>query len=88
MSSLFNWNSTDAGATTTSDFDIPSIAVNMLSTFDPLVDWLPKSSIWKKYLPTWHLVKSYSKHICEESWYDENLGIYDWYCKYCGKMML
>ena len=41
------------------DFDMPSIACNMSSTFDPLVEWLPKSSIWKKYLPTWHLVKSY-----------------------------
>jgi len=24
---------------------------------DPLTDWLPYK--WKKYLPTWHLVRSY-----------------------------
>jgi len=24
---------------------------------DPLIEWLPYK--WKKYLPTWHLVRSY-----------------------------
>ena len=28
-----------------------------ISTPDPLIDWLPYH--YKKYLPTWHLVRSY-----------------------------
>ena len=27
--------------------------------WEPLVDWLPKASQHKKYIPTWHLVRSY-----------------------------
>ena len=33
--------------TTTTTWDLP----------DPLIDWFPYK--WKKYLPTWHLVRSY-----------------------------
>jgi len=25
----------------------------------PLIDWLPNSCLYEKYLPTWHLVRSY-----------------------------
>ena len=28
-------------------------------TYNEYLDWLPKSSIWKKYLPIWHLKESY-----------------------------
>ena len=56
-------------------------------TPDPLIDWLPNSCLYTKYVPTWHLVKSYPKHKCEEAWFDESQNIYDWFCKYCGKEM-
>ena len=55
--------------------------------WDSLIDWLPNSCRYTKYIPTWHLVKSYPKHKCEEAWFDEDQVIYDWYCKYCGKEM-
>mgnify|MGYP006908252207 CR=1 FL=1 len=32
---------------------------------DPYIDWLPNSCLYPKYIPVWHLVKSYSKHACE-----------------------
>ena len=28
---------------------------------DPLIDWLPEACQRGKYLPTWHLVKSYGR---------------------------
>ena len=40
-----NTTTVDTAATTTWDFP------------DPLIDWLPYK--WEKYLPTWHLVRSY-----------------------------
>ena len=54
-----NFNQLDAGNVTTLDFDMSSCVGNMITTFDPLIEWLPKSSIWKRYRPTWHLVRSY-----------------------------
>ena len=44
-----------AGASTVS-FDNPT---DFITIPDPLIDWLPYH--YKKYLPTWHLVRSY-KH--------------------------
>ena len=31
----------------------------ILTTPDPLIDWLPNSCLYTKYVPTWHLVRSY-----------------------------
>jgi len=33
------------------------LGITTLELPDPLIDWLPYK--WKKYLPTWHLVRSY-----------------------------
>ena len=47
--------STDTGSQTfTSDICTNTIT---LTIPDPLIDWLPYH--YKKYLPTWHLVRSY-----------------------------
>ena len=87
-----NWN-TSAGNNinfTTDGTDTLTFATttNTLWFLDPLVDWLPNSCLYVKYIPTWHLVKSYPKHNCESAWFDEDQGIYDWYCKYCKKVMV
>jgi len=56
-----NWtNSSSANLT----FDVgcnTSTDVYELTCPDPLVDWLPNSCLYTKYVPTWHLVRSYSK---------------------------
>ncbi len=41
------FHQTISGAVTSTTFSFP----------DPLIDWLPYT--YKKYLPTWHLVRSY-----------------------------
>ena len=82
-----NWNQFDSGTTTALTLNLDNMATTSVYLPDPLIDWFPKSSIWKKYLPIWHLVKSYPKHKHESAWYDESQGIHDWYCKYCGKEM-
>ena len=52
----------DSTTNSTLGFDIPSTDTqtwNLTLTLDPLIDWLPKASQHKKYIPTWHLVRSY-----------------------------
>ena len=49
-----------AGGALTQTFDF--IDNNTTTTWtlpDPLVDWLPNSCLHEKYIPTWHLVRSY-----------------------------
>ena len=50
------------GANITGALDLSNIGVNIITFPDPLIDWLPKASQRKKYLPTWHLVRSYRCH--------------------------
>ena len=38
-----------------------SDSVNTITFPDPLIDWLPDSCLYEKYIPAWHLVRSY-KH--------------------------
>jgi len=33
-----------------------------LTSPDPLIDWLPNSCLYTKYVPTWHLMESYGPH--------------------------
>lgn len=57
------FNQFDIGdATSNFDFQFADTTTTTWTLPDPLIDWLPYK--WKKYIPTWHLVKSYSKHIC------------------------
>jgi len=46
----------------TSAFDTITLdtAANEL-TYNEYLDWLPKACTREKYLPTWHLVKSYGR---------------------------
>jgi len=47
------YNSNDVNGTITQ-------GTSMIFTMpDPLIDWLPNSCLYEKYLPTWHLVRSY-----------------------------
>ena len=51
-----NWNYTfdtqlDTNTNFTQNFTVTSP--------DPLIDWLPNSCLYTKYVPTWHLVRSY-----------------------------
>ena len=50
----------DAGnATSDFDFQFADTATTTWTLPDPLIDWLPPASERKKYIPTWHLVRSY-----------------------------
>jgi len=60
---MMNWTTTDS-----TNFTIATDAngdINYLSNHltlelpDPLIDWLPNSCLYTKYVPTWHLVRSY-----------------------------
>ena len=51
---LFNLNTVTGTAAQT---DIQFEHANTVSFPDPLIDWLPYH--YKKYIPTWHLVRSY-----------------------------
>ena len=82
------WTTSQFDSTTGGAFAFPlDTATTTLTLPDPLIDWLPKSSIWKKYLPTWHLVKCYNLHKHELAVFDIIDGevFYDWFCKYCKK---
>ncbi len=48
---------TDSSTASTNTISIDTLNNTTLELPDPLIDWLPYK--WKKYLPTWHLVKSY-----------------------------
>ena len=47
----------DVNTNTNFAAQIDSIATTTIEYIDPLIDWLPYH--YKKYLPTWHLVRSY-----------------------------
>jgi len=48
------------GGTDTISFTTDSDATTTAVFFpDPLIDWLPNSCLHEKYVPTWHLVRSY-----------------------------
>lgn len=48
-------------STGTNDLTFNVDAANTIEFPDPLIDWLPNSCLYVKYVPTWHLVRSY-KH--------------------------
>ena len=52
---LTMFTSNDYSTTNTCNIDFDTNTT--LELPDSLIDWLPYK--WKKYLPTWHLVKSY-----------------------------
>ncbi len=54
-----SWTNTSSASTSTLTFDIDDIATTTIELPDPLIDWLPNSCLYEKYLPTWHLVRSY-----------------------------
>ena len=61
-----NWNNT-ASTSFTYDTSLTNTEIdgscdntNFILTFpDPLIDWLPNSCLYTKYVPTWHLIRSY-----------------------------
>ena len=58
-----NWNNTSSASFTLNTVTGTADDSNYI-TFappDPLIDWLPNSCLYTKYVPTWHLVRSYSK---------------------------
>ena len=62
-----------------------TITATTIELPDELIDWLPYKV--EKYLPTWHLVKSYNIHKHELYTYDIVKGetVADWFCKHCKK---
>ncbi len=53
-----NYILTNSTTTDTLTFDIPETAATMWAGYFKS-DWLPESCKREKYLPTWHLVRSY-----------------------------
>ena len=51
---LIQLNTSNTAGASTVSFDTTT---DFITTPDPLIDWLPYH--YKKYLPTWHLVRSY-----------------------------
>ncbi len=64
---MMNWNNSTSGSftydtsmTNTEIIDGSCDNTNYISFFpDPLIDWLPNSCLYTKYVPTWHLIRSY-----------------------------
>ncbi len=62
-----NWNTSNSISFTPLNFNYSDVCGDMnttsnyitLETPDPLIDWLPNSCLYTKYVPTWHLVRSY-----------------------------
>ncbi len=44
----------------TTDANIDCTSTFTVSAPDPLIDWLPNSCLYTKYVPTWHLINSYN----------------------------
>jgi len=62
---MMNWNITDSASNAMNyTFDTSGVCdytanYITLTDPDPLIDWLPNSCLYTKYVPTWHLVRSY-----------------------------
>ena len=52
-----NW--TQSGTDFSLTADVGEIYGTSTYVYEPLIKWLPNSCKHKKYLPTWHLVRSY-----------------------------
>ena len=59
----YTWDNSASGSTT-ADFTMDTTSLNTIFattydnyTYNEWIDWLPYK--WKKYIPTWHLVRSY-----------------------------
>ena len=50
-------NSTSGNTTTDFSHTVDMATTTTWDLLDPLIDWLPYK--WDKYIPTWHLVRSY-----------------------------
>jgi len=48
---------TSGNTNTTFATQVDAVATTTWDYPDPLIDWLPYK--WEKYIPTWHLVRSY-----------------------------
>ena len=73
------WTTSQFDSTTGEAFDFPlDVVATTLTLPDPLIDWLPYKE--EKYIPTWHLVRSYigyTKIISLELPENETLEEYD-----------
>ena len=49
----------DTGTSNNFTFNTDDIPITTIELPDPLIDWLPYKI--EKYIPTWHLVRSYKK---------------------------
>ncbi len=57
---MMNWTSANNSFNYTFDTDSTAETIDItLPSPDPLIDWLPNSCLYTKYVPTWHLVRSY-----------------------------
>ncbi len=63
---MMNWDTSFSTAFTPLNFNYSDSSVTSdtgnnitVSTPDPLIDWLPNSCLYTKYVPTWHLIRSY-----------------------------
>ena len=56
---MMNWDTSFSTAFTPLNLNYDDAADVTLSIPDPLIDWLPNSCLYTKYVPTWHLVRSY-----------------------------
>ena len=63
-----NWTSSTAGDMWNSEDNMYNFMLDTANTitastynitYNEWIDWIPKSCKWKKYIPTWHLVRSY-----------------------------
>lgn len=59
----YRFNNSASGDTANLTYDTGGI-IDCTSNFtlispEPLIDWLPNSCLYTKYVPTWHLVRSY-----------------------------
>jgi len=58
---MSNWINTNATDNSTITFTTDTNDTNSFLWFpDPMLEWLPEASKWKKYFPAWHLVRSYA----------------------------
>ena len=56
---MMNWDTSFSTAFTPLNLNYDDAADVTLSIPDPLIDWLPNSCLYTKYVPTWHLIRSY-----------------------------
>lgn len=55
---MSDWSFLDFSNTGAVTCDFPTDSTTTV-IYEPLRDWLPNSCLHEKYIPTWHLVRSY-----------------------------